>query len=424
MFSVLIVDDEPYVVHEIEELLNTKCSYELDIYCAYHAAEALQILQNGRIDLLLCDIVMPGMTGLELQEKVRQLWPLCKTVFISAMADFQYAYKAMSIGAAGYILKSESDDKILAYIENVLLSIDAENIERLRAAKAERLLYDKQSDISRYFLDCLEKPQRFIGEEAALASLLHLEASKETCIVISPTAANGDTLSSVHNYLAVSGFKVSSSLDKNNNMIWIVQSVLFDGAKSDKLALRISEVLDSALHDMSAAGIVTCSFLISEAFSGFATMPSVYRQMTEWCCSNTIETNEPYIQRYSDAQSIDHFDSASKIVGFLREYIDKNIAGDVSLMKLSSETGYNSSYISRLFHNETGQLLSNYISRCKLKYIMSMMEKGDKSLDAIALSCGFTSRSYFNRFVKRMSGLSPQLLREQCLNGNKTVIPD
>ena len=240
MFSILIVDDEPYVVHTIEELLNSKCSFELDIYCAYHAGTALQILQNGRIDLLLCDIVMPGMTGLELQENVRQLWPRCKTVFISAMADFQYAYKAMSIGAAGYILKSESDAKLLEYIENVLSSIDAENIERLKVAKVESLLFDRQADISKYFLDCLEKPQRFIGEEAALSGLLHLDPDRETCIVISPTAANEGTLSSVHNYLAVSGFRVSSALNKRENMTWIIQNVARDDIAPEKLSLRIS----------------------------------------------------------------------------------------------------------------------------------------------------------------------------------------
>ena len=77
MYRLLIVDDEPDIV---EGLYNAFYDYEgldLDIFKAYSAYDAIKILNSERIDIVLSDIRMPGMDGLEMTRLVKERWPKC-----------------------------------------------------------------------------------------------------------------------------------------------------------------------------------------------------------------------------------------------------------------------------------------------------------------------------------------------------------
>ena len=124
IFQVLIVDDEPHVVESISALLENNSVYELELHAAYRAQQALEIMRQGRIDLLLTDIQMPGMDGLALVSEVKKLWPDCTAAILSAYSDFHYAYEAIKQGVAGYILKSEEEAEILSKLHAVLAQVE------------------------------------------------------------------------------------------------------------------------------------------------------------------------------------------------------------------------------------------------------------------------------------------------------------
>ena len=105
MYRILIVDDEPYTAHALSAMLEEALNEEAELYCAYSGAQALELLHSGRIDMLLCDVQMPGMTGLALSEEVRRCQPQCKIIVFTAYGEFDYAYRAMQLNCAAYILK-------------------------------------------------------------------------------------------------------------------------------------------------------------------------------------------------------------------------------------------------------------------------------------------------------------------------------
>ncbi|MFD0714286.1 response regulator [Paenibacillus sp. GCM10027626] len=120
MYRVLIVDDERHVLDWIYELLADLPEPELDLYKAGTVTEALSWLHRSRMDIVVSDISMPGMTGLELHQKIREQWPDCKVIFLTGYTDFEYAYQAVKNDAVGYILKTEDDDVI---VETVLKAV-------------------------------------------------------------------------------------------------------------------------------------------------------------------------------------------------------------------------------------------------------------------------------------------------------------
>jgi len=70
MYSLLIIDDEPYITDGIHSILNDATELELELYRAYSSLEAIDILDRMKIDIVLTDINMPVMNGLEIQKQI------------------------------------------------------------------------------------------------------------------------------------------------------------------------------------------------------------------------------------------------------------------------------------------------------------------------------------------------------------------
>ncbi|MFP6588951.1 MAG: sigma-54 dependent transcriptional regulator, partial [Candidatus Latescibacterota bacterium] len=103
---ILVVDDDSYVRGATEEILIRK-GYDVDTAPA--ASGALQKLEEAEYDLLLSDIKMPGMSGLELLEKAKTKWPELTVILMTAYSSVEDAVRAMKRGAYDYIQKgSES----------------------------------------------------------------------------------------------------------------------------------------------------------------------------------------------------------------------------------------------------------------------------------------------------------------------------
>lgn len=157
MYKLLIVDDERHIVNWLYELFIEKSTLELDIFKAYSGRAALAILDKVKIDIILTDIRMPGMSGLELMEKVYENWIDSKVIFLTGFNEFDYVYKAIKYNGVSYILKTEDDDEIIKAVEKAAESIEKElkNDEiASRALESEQLVkYLVQRDILNDIID-------------------------------------------------------------------------------------------------------------------------------------------------------------------------------------------------------------------------------------------------------------------------------
>ncbi len=139
MYRILVVDDEELITDSLAYMLETTEAYELDVYKAYSAYEALSYLDKYAFDIIISDIQMPGMNGIELLKEIQQKWPSSQVIFLTGHDSFDYAYKAIKYHAARYILKNEGDDVLLSAIGDCIAVIDkdAHNSSLLSLAEAE-----------------------------------------------------------------------------------------------------------------------------------------------------------------------------------------------------------------------------------------------------------------------------------------------
>ncbi|RSJ63712.1 response regulator transcription factor [Streptococcus gordonii] len=126
MYSIMIVEDEYLVRQGIASLVNYEQFGMQVIAQAENGREAWKKFQENPADILLTDINMPQMNGLELAKLVREQAPKCHIVFLTGYDDFDYARTAIKLGADDYLLKPFSKDDVEEMLAKVQTKLDKE----------------------------------------------------------------------------------------------------------------------------------------------------------------------------------------------------------------------------------------------------------------------------------------------------------
>ena len=115
--KILVVDDEVNICRNVEKILGKD---DYDVSWASSADEALEKMAKESYSLLISDIIMPGMNGLEFLKLVKNQWPLTKVIMFTAYASTDTAVKAMRLGAVDYIPKPFTPDELRLPVELAL----------------------------------------------------------------------------------------------------------------------------------------------------------------------------------------------------------------------------------------------------------------------------------------------------------------
>lgn len=156
MDRVLLVDDELIDLEGLELLVDW-ASLGMTIVAALHSGrEALRYIEEHALDVLVTDIRMPSVTGLELARQALERSPMLKVVFISGYEDFQCARQAIALQAAGYVLKPVDDTELY----HVLLSV-REALDRERRKNQLATAFEESAPLlkSQLILQLLQEPK-------------------------------------------------------------------------------------------------------------------------------------------------------------------------------------------------------------------------------------------------------------------------
>lgn len=124
MYRLLIVDDEKYVVESLSELFSNILEPELEVLTAYLGDDALSLLKSQKVDVVLLDINMPGLSGIEVAERIVDNWPQCKIIFLTGSANFDHLYQINQAGNFTYLLKLEDNSVIVQAVRQAIQEIE------------------------------------------------------------------------------------------------------------------------------------------------------------------------------------------------------------------------------------------------------------------------------------------------------------
>lgn len=125
MIRLLIADDEMLEREALADIVMRRFEHEVTLEKAENGRKAADTAILWEADLILMDIEMPGMNGLDAARAVLEQRPDCKVIFITAYSLFQYAHEAVHLGACDYLLKPVDPDEVEAAIRRAIRQIEA-----------------------------------------------------------------------------------------------------------------------------------------------------------------------------------------------------------------------------------------------------------------------------------------------------------
>lgn len=548
MIRLMIVDDEPIIADGLYEEFVEMGNPELDVIRAYSGKEAVRWLKKTKIDIVISDIRMPGLDGLQLAGLIHSDWPECVIIFLTGYRDFDYAYEAIRQGAVSYVLKTEGYDKVVEAVLQAIAGIEAQRQDLQIVTQAKAQLKTMSAMLRRHFLLHLLGGAKYEPPalERELAQLETELRADDACLLFM-ARADGDSLSRGRSYVDQTQFDYSIELiaeqylssklhvlaaeDGRGNLLWVAQPrrgaagnaselagkaaiflkgtlesiqrackqslgttvsfvMLASGVRWDRLAegydrlrylmdFRIGTGLEMLLTDESVpaseivkAAVPAKSFSFSKIMSlesllekgerelfleemgelagalpsdagirdassqelFFAVSMLLFSHINRWSLLPRLSLHaghyrlfrvdefSTFIEAWAfleklaghifDVQAVERRKRASDTVSFVCEYIQAHIEDELTLVKLSERVHFNPAYLSRLFRQETGTTLTDYIQERKIARAKQLLERTDTNVHEIGEKLGYGYGSNFARTFKKLIGVSPKEYRE------------
>lgn len=186
MRTLLIVDDHKLLVDSMAHTIAWESVGIGTVYKAYSGPEAMALLELHNVDVLITDIRMPGLTGLELIEQARVVHPELQCVLLTGYAQFEYARKAIELRAINYLVKPVQDEQLLETVGQI-----TENLESHSEADRSRqsLRFNLPLLRGKLLLELLAEdgvPRRSLEDKLSMYELAYKEGDSCRIILVDP----------------------------------------------------------------------------------------------------------------------------------------------------------------------------------------------------------------------------------------------
>ena len=138
---ILIVDDEKEFVETLAQRLTLR---EYDVTTAFSGKEAIETVRGYNFDVIILDVLMPGMDGVETLREIKKLKPLTEVIMLTGNATVETAVEGMKLGASDYLMKPCETEDLVSKVQKAY-ERKAEHEERIRAVKVADIMSSPRS---------------------------------------------------------------------------------------------------------------------------------------------------------------------------------------------------------------------------------------------------------------------------------------
>jgi two-component system, NarL family, response regulator LiaR len=147
--KLLLVDDDRLITESLEIILSQDGDFKIVGTCQ-NGLEAVDFVRHHDVDLILMDIRMPVMDGIEACANIKMIKPEVKVIMLTTFRDFKHIHQALQAGAKGYLLKSDDVETQVQTIHNVFLGqaiISEEALQELTSRKSSDSLSERENSV-------------------------------------------------------------------------------------------------------------------------------------------------------------------------------------------------------------------------------------------------------------------------------------
>lgn len=416
MYSLLIVDDEEIILNGIGDVVRASDLPLRTVQTARSAGEALSLLAANPCNILLTDIRMPDMDGLEMAGRAKELLPDIRVIFLTGYQDFEYARAALRLGSDDFLVKPAPDGKLLEAIENVIVALDKEWMGRflshegiLRDGGEEN--WSREKDIRLVFLKIDIHSARIPEEEIweGLQNMLERVLNHDCSGICFGRYRAGNYVAKLLEDRGESQEQENGSASQGLANITSLSMERGNSAGEIRIKRVLEEVQSFFLEQLD----IGMSIGISEK-TGIDGESVWYAKWEEMCGSDFGKL----IMMRECCEEQEEPTGSNFVVYAVQAYVRENPEKDLSLGALSERFRLNPSYLSRIYSQDTGQPLSEYILQVRLTLAKRLLEETELKIYEIAEKTGFGTPGYFTRVFRGAEGRSPKAYRQtagECL---------
>lgn len=514
VFKLVIVEDEDNIRHSLECFIPWASMGFKVVGTFCDGSSALAYIKENPCDVVLTDILMSRMSGLEMICQLHQIYPEIKVVILSGHSDFAYAQQAIEYQVVHYLVKPVDEDELMDVFKGIREQLDLEQEVQDAADSENRDV--KQILQKTFFRDLLAGRVTSDSELGVYLKLLDFEESDKTCALVAfeiqeEKNKSDETALEIGNASLEESFDHYFGLGSDDLRVFLIEeradkwcAVFVDAAQREITTLRkcctrkmqdfadglngsvsfrlthlvvhISDLLaggknpqtvlsqqgmdsalrqtvasdyklliveldlgskDTILHILNALLLEMESVPLEEARFVLKNLYSIIelnykkRKINVWDLTNCqFSVNHLYDAEDMDSvaqrtradfcslcdglrnrrQTNDH-SVVMQVRQFLLENIDKDFSHDVLAAKYRVHPGY----LSRLFKQDMGETLSEYVLRIKIERAAALLKEGRYKIGDIAGMVGYSASSYFSIAFKKFTGCSPREYSQRVL---------
>lgn len=439
MYKVLIVDDEPLICEGLSNLLRDSGLNIHEIFTAHNGFEALDYLRMEDIDLMITDIRMDAMNGIELMQQAKIMKPWVQTVVVSAYEDFHYAQLALRLGAKDYLVKPLNSGHFLDTVRNVLLKMNKavpSPMELISRPRDDFAMKEPDAESTRLLNEILEGQH----DAAAVAEMRrrlsethHIRLTGPYFSVIKIKLRLGSerqTDARLFQYAALN--IVYESLGKDWNHISFYSpsdeiTVILQWSEREYADTSVNKIGQlemigrSLFHNICKFLKIGCVIGISQILMGYEFLP-VLNVQAEKAIHWNNKHHDHYVFYYGDLNwnfynndpsedEIQH--QINTIVKNVREYIHQHYnRKGLTLNEIAQKNHVSPNYLSYLFKKYTGCNLWDYVIKLRMEESKRLLLTTDLKRYEIAERVGYESPEHFSKIFKKYFGKSPSELKK------------
>lgn len=393
----MLADDEETIRRGLRGMITRRLP-ELQIIAEAEDGEiALEQAVQFRPDILLIDINMPFLSGLELIGKLNEVHHDCIIIVVSGFDEFDFARRALALHVFEYILKPVDQDELCAVLNKAIhqLQVQREQNQYLVFAR-EQLERNRELLIERFMRDWLANRLEDIELKAQIEGF-GLDFSQASALVVvrpeerlNKQDKRNESERRVFLYAlrhlsekCLDSFGVVSSFVDDAEEVVLVCSKQGGAAWVDAL-IKLERICESQLRQIVLIVQTTLSPIQAE---GLPALPEAWELL-----------REELSQRGGNAA----------LVLNARSFIERNFGKpDLSLELVASKLEVSTSYLSRLLKQETGMSFVDYMTGYRIHQAMLFLQDPVVKVAEVAQRCGYRSQQYFSRAFRRIMACSP-----------------
>ena len=432
--KILLVDDEMFTIRMLQNLIHwEQLGLEVMGY-ARDGQEAFHMIMENPPDIVLTDIKMDTMNGLELVKKIQGYSPDIRVLLISAYADFGYVKEAMKRGCSDYILKpideAELEQALRRTVEEIRGRKEQESVineseAQLRAMKLYQYMKNGRS------LNSILNFEQYLPVDFNSYSLMMVRLENETIDEFNSIS----TMAPVQSGYLTGLMKEILSEKTEHFLIFDYEAqnwfLLLEGLNGRDKAACAQRILEMLKRELDVRGFIC----FSARQQGLDKLPMVYEEVTalgkygffvgeepilgyDYNCSQkemeeirTIGAMREQEQKDTDMAS-GQGKRYSKPVELSLQLIEGSYDRNISLDEICREAAVSRNYFCYLFKREVGVSVWNYLTQLRMERAKKLLEETDLRSYEIAFQVGYDNPSYFSRIFKKYEQMTPNEYRE------------